>query len=135
MSAQKPVDLDALAGHTTGKWFIERNSSRQFVVRGPPRNVNKAPARIAMCGSQRIYETQVEAEDLANARLICAAPAMRAELIARRNRDAAVERLIAAADRLAAAANDMALRRNDGGADPSIREVLEALAAVRGGAK
>lgn len=59
---------------TSGPWYYEKNHTKQCVVRGPSRNRNRAPARIAVLGSSYIYESPAQIEDEANARLIAAAP-------------------------------------------------------------
>lgn len=133
MSAQKPVDLDIMDGHTRGPWLLYKSRLRGV---GTPiiHEVHSDYGVVVSWGGFDSLDSP-KSRITKDARLIAAAPAMRAELVERRARDAAVERLVSAAERLAAAADDMALRKNDGGADPSICEVLEAVAAVRGGAE
>lgn len=64
---------ELLGRATPGPWYSERGASRQQHVRGKSRNVNRAPARIATLGSPRAYQSDIEIEDEANARLIVAA--------------------------------------------------------------
>ena len=61
---------------TPGPWTYELGASYQWRVRGPSRNKNGNPARIAVLGSPRVFESSIGVEDEANARLIAAAPEM-----------------------------------------------------------
>lgn len=81
----KPVDVDALRGHTPGPWRVDF-TTREAVVDAPC-------GRILYCVSSAL-DDHVDAD----ARLIAAAPALLAEVIERRARDAKVAQLVESAE-------------------------------------
>lgn len=110
MNTTDPVDLEALRGHTPGPWFIPStmgsyggvvHASGYVCFTAIPRNVDEArqpgESWIDMRARTQQDRDAIAVEESTNARLIASAPALLAELTARRARDAEVEVLVYAA--------------------------------------
>jgi len=89
------VDLESLRGHTPGPWKFDKNLGCK-TIRGGKSGPTKQAQYTELADTHGLNN---EETDTANARLIAAAPALLAELTARRARDAEVEALVAAAKR------------------------------------
>lgn len=144
-SAQKPVDLDALDGHSEAPWELvdvrisvadARTGFDAFEVRDAAGrvlfdslNAEAVEVREEYSGAEddRLHAWDEIARR--NLMLAAVAPSMRAELIERRARDAAVKRLIEKAEALVVEAHHVPC------CEDAADDLIDALAAVHGAAR